>query len=274
MLKLNPLDHPICLAMPRRLTPLSAWYGHIPFAMFLVDLLRPRILVELGTHSGDSYCSFCQAVKELGLNTLCYAVDTWKGDPHSSGYGSEVLDDLRKHHDPLYGGFSHLIQSTFDDALRQFDDRTIDLLHIDGYHTYEAVKHDFESWLPKMRPSGVVLLHDISERQDDFGVWRLWEETKRKYRSFEFFHCHGLGVLATGKEESGELAALLTASDSEATVIREFFSQLGARVTMAWDYEAVIRNLQAQIAQMERSVGLRTTRKVGELLAKLRLREG
>lgn len=98
----NPLDHPICLHRPLRLTPFSTWQEHIPFAMCLVDLLRPNVIVELGTQGGDSYCAFCQAVKELGLSTRCYAVDTWKGDPDAGYYGPEVLADLRAHHEPLY----------------------------------------------------------------------------------------------------------------------------------------------------------------------------
>ena len=106
---MNPLDHPICLASPKRLTSVRSWHEHIPFAMFLVDLLRPSVLVELGTHAGDSYCAFCQAVKELNLNTRCYAIDTWKGDAHSGFYDARVLEDLRAHHDPLYGSFSSLI---------------------------------------------------------------------------------------------------------------------------------------------------------------------
>src|SRR3989304_1010407 len=175
---LNLLNHPICFAGPRRLTPASAWHEHIPFAMFLVDLLKPNVIGELGTHYGDSYCAFCQAVHELHLTTHCYAVDTWKGDPHSFFYGPDVLEDLRAHHDRFYGSFSRLIQSTFDEALQHFGDGTIDLLHIDGYHSYEAVKLDFASWLPKMSQHGIMLLHDINVRESEFGVWKLWDELK------------------------------------------------------------------------------------------------
>src|SRR5689334_2120110 len=97
------MKHPIIFHTPRRLTPFSGWVEHIPFAMFLVDVLKPSLIVELGTEYGDSYCAFCQAVQELNLDTRCYAVDTWQGDPQAGFYGPEVLADLRAHHDPLYG---------------------------------------------------------------------------------------------------------------------------------------------------------------------------
>lgn len=226
MKRFNPITHPVCFTPPLRGTP-SAWTGHVPFALYLMDLVRPRIFVELGTLLGTSYCAFCQAVVESGLATRCYAVDTWQGDAHTGPYGSEILVDLRTHHDPLYAGFSRLIQSTFDEALEQFEDGTIDLLHIDGYHTYEVVRHDFESWLPKLSEQGVLLLHDTNEHQKDFGVWKLFEELKEQYPYFEFLHEHGLGVLAVGRGAAELLRELVEASEQEQAAIRTFFSYMG-----------------------------------------------
>ncbi len=145
----NPLDHPLCLGTPGLLAH-STWLSHIPLGMLLVDLLRPTTIVELGTYRGVSYCAFCQAVKALELDTRCYAVDTWRGDVHSGLYGGDVLANLRTYRDRFYGDFSTLLQSSFDDAVTHFEDGSIDLLHIDGLHTYEAVCHDFETWLPKI----------------------------------------------------------------------------------------------------------------------------
>jgi hypothetical protein len=212
-------DHPL------RVAP-SAWWLHVPFAMFMVDALRPSVIVELGTHNGVSYCAFCQAVDTLKLNTHCCAVDSWEGDEHASFYGEEVLQDLKKHHDPLYSGFSRLIKSYFDAALSQFENGSIDLLHIDGLHTYDAVKKDFEGWLPKMNDRGVILLHDIAVYKEDFEVWKLWREVKSKYPSFEVSYGSGLGVLFVGNDYPAELAVLMKNS-SETPFIREFFCQLG-----------------------------------------------
>lgn len=246
--KFNPLDHPIFLAEPNRLDAISAWIEHVPFALLVIDLVRPNVLVELGTYTGVSYCAFCQAVRQLALETRCYAVDTWQGDPHSGYYGAQVLDELRAYHDPLYGDFSRLLQGTFDETARRFADGSIDLLHIDGLHTYQAVKHDFETWLPKLSRDGVILFHDIHVHEREFGVWQLWEELKAKYPSFEFMHGHGLGLLAVGIGRPPALDMLL-GSTEDAPPIRDLFHHLGARLGMRFEIE----RLHARLEDNERT---------------------
>lgn len=223
----NPLYHTISFSHPLRQVS-SAWTQHIPFAMFLIDLLRPQTIVELGTFTGASYCAFCQAVKELNLDTRCYAVDNWKGDLHNGFYDQSVLDNLKRHHDPLYGSFSQLIQSDFKEALSRFEDGSIDLLHIDGQHTYEAVSHDFKDWLPKLSDHGIVLLHNIEMYEQDFGVWRFWKELKAKYSSFELKHRGGLGLVAPKRSQPAALSPLMDAPEPEQHAIREFFFRLGS----------------------------------------------
>ena len=252
MIIFNPLDHPICFAKPLRLAQ-SAWVQHIPFGMFSVDILRPKIIVELGAYTGVSYCAFCQAVKTLRMGTRCYAIDTWEGDPHAGFYGPELLQEMKEHHDPLYASFSRLEQITFDGALEHFADGSIDLLHIDGFHTYDAAKGDFEKWLPKMSRWGVMMLHDINVREREFGLWKLWEELRVKYPHFAFFHGHGLGILGVGSQQLESMQALYGAPESEAVVIREFFHLLGSNIEKAAEEKRVsemlgqIRILTAEV---------------------------
>lgn len=225
------LDYPLALQMPHRLTDVNAWQPHLPFAFALVQLMRPKRFVELGTHKGDSYCGFCQAIDILGLDTLCHAVDTWVGDEQAGHYGPEVFAELKAYHDPRYGRFSTLVKGLFDDALEKFDDATIDLLHIDGLHTYDAVKHDFEAWLPKMTCRGVVLLHDVNEHQADFGVWRFWREIAERYAHGTFQFGHGLGIAAVGEEAAQALGPLFREMRDNPDLAR-YFSVLGERVLL------------------------------------------
>ena len=226
------LSYPVAWSRPRRLNAGSAWLGHIPFGMYLVGLLQPNVLVELGVHKGDSYCAFCQAVQELELPTKCFAVDTWRGDEHSGFYDEDVLRELRAHHDPQYGGFSQLLQSTFDEALDSFAAGTIDLLHVDGCHHYEAVRHDFETWLPKLSAQSVVLFHDTRENSRDFGVWRLWDELRADYPHLEFPHASGLGMLVTGANAPEAVRALTELDGDLEPRVQTFFAALGHRVEL------------------------------------------
>ena len=218
------------LQYPARLVWPSPWVGHIPFALWLVEALRPRVVVELGVHSGNSYCAFLQAVQSLELAAQCYGIDHWRGDEHSDHYGDDVYSELCSYHDPLYGSFSTLIRTTFEDALPYFSDRSVDLLHIDGFHTYEAVAKDFSDWLPKMSSRGVVLFHDINVRERGFGVWQFWEEEiAARYPTLAFVHSHGLGLAYVGSEGPPvSLRTLLASSDPDTiSRIRSYFARLG-----------------------------------------------
>ena len=210
--------------------PESAWLGHGPFAMWLVRALRPERIVELGTHNGFSYFAFCQAVAEGGLDTQCFAIDHWQGDEHAGFYGQDVFTRVSEHNQRHYAGFSTLMRASFDDALGDFADGSIDLLHIDGRHFYDDVKHDFESWRPKLSARAVVLFHDTDVHERGFGVQRLWAELVQDYPAFEFLHQHGLGVLGYGEDLPPEMAAFFAAVQDPdvAAQVRRSYERLGA----------------------------------------------
>lgn len=210
---------------PKHLT-FSTWADHIQFGYDLVEAIRPELLVELGTQAGMSYFTFCQSMKENDIEGLCYAVDTWEGEEHTGKYDDSTWELVSNHNRENYPGFSYLMRMFFEDAVAHFEDNTIDLLHIDGLHTYDAVKADFETWYEKVKPGGVILFHDIKARIKDFGVWRFWDEIEGEYPTFYFKHGFGLGVLRKpgGEENTSELMQLMfDSTPGEQAQLRRFY---------------------------------------------------
>lgn len=240
---------------PENLSSPAPWAGHIPFAAWLIAVMRPRTLVELGVYSGISYLTFCQAAVAHNVSMRMWGVDTWQGDAHAGIYdGQTILNTLRNQHDARYGHFSTLLQKTFDEALEDIADGSIDLLHIDGLHTYEAVRHDFETWQPKLSERAVVLFHDIAVREGDFGVWRYWEELTQQYPAFAFTHSNGLGVLLVG-EQKPQVLLEFSQNGQRAAQLQSCFRALGERFERRAErlhLDTVIADLQQKaVAQHE-----------------------
>ena len=177
-----------------RIYGVGAWTPHLHFAYDLVAVMKPALLVELGVDRGESYFAFCQSALENKTGTRCFGIDTWRGDEHAGGYDETTFTQVSAHNRGNFAAFSTLIRSTFDGALPQFEAGSVDVFHLDGLHTEAAVRHDIDSWLPKIRPGGILLLHDVGVRAKGFGVWKVWEELQEEGRSWMFHDGPGLGV--------------------------------------------------------------------------------
>ena len=164
----------------------SAWLTHAPFAFWLVEVLRPRSIAELGTHLGFSCFVFAEAVRRLGIDATIDALDSWEGDHHTGFYGEEVYDSVREFASENHPDTIRLVRGYFEDSRRLFADDSIDLLHIDGRHGYDDVRTDYDMWRSTVREGGIILFHDVEEHQEGFGVWRLWEELSSRVSVVHF----------------------------------------------------------------------------------------
>ncbi len=170
-----------------------------------------------------------QSADELGLECLLHGVDTWEGEKHAGHYDDSVWNDVSSYARTHYPDRVKLHRCFFDDALKSFADGSVDLLHIDGLHTFDAVKHDFETWLPKLSRRGIVLFHDIAEQREDFGVYILWDELKQRYPHVDFHHSHGLGVLFVGPDTQATYESLSAAGEFSPLA----YFELAGKVLMA-----------------------------------------
>lgn len=162
---------------------ITAWRGLEPFAHWLIQTIDPKLTVELGVDYGFSLIELARFNQGRTVG-----VDHFGGDAQA-GYRDirdEAWANIKE------SGFSiTLFEIPFDEALDLYKPSSIDILHIDGAHDYESVKHDFDSWLPKVRSGGIILMHDTQSFPNDVG--RFFHSIT--FPKFEILHSHGLGVV-------------------------------------------------------------------------------
>ncbi|HCU80056.1 MAG TPA: hypothetical protein DGN60_02690 [Chloroflexi bacterium] len=172
----------------------------------LIRILRRRRLrtvVEIGTFKGGTMWLWCQIAKDdanivsIDLkpkNSMEKRIDKYL-------YGLAVQSQQIS----LVRGDSGNVQ-TKDQLVNKLGLSKIDFLFIDGDHSYQGVKRDFELYAPLVRKGGIVAFHDIVYHPNfpETQVDRYWNELRDKYRFREFIDLEdergwgqwgGIGVL-------------------------------------------------------------------------------
>jgi predicted O-methyltransferase YrrM len=175
---------------PQEGTP---WSGLGTIAYEIITHLRPQNIVELGSKCGFSTFAMGLALRDLNLGGKIYAVDTWKGDLHADFYGEEVYENFMADRHTL--GLDDVVQPlrmTFAEASKEIAP-PIDVLHVDGLHTFKAVTADFNGFRHLLAPGAIVLFHDV---YTTFRQMRLfWTLLSLRYPSYRIPYSHGLGVI-------------------------------------------------------------------------------
>ena len=100
---------------PERST--GPWSGHRDFAYDLIRWRQPDVVVELGTHYGVSFFTFCQATIDAGTNTELHAIDTWEGDEHAGFYDESVFIRFGESANAFPSALIQLLRSTCNEKL-------------------------------------------------------------------------------------------------------------------------------------------------------------
>jgi hypothetical protein len=220
----------------------AEWFAHLAFANDLIAALRPSLLVELGTVSGDSYFGFCQSILEHGFDCACYGVLA----------STDECSQL-KSYNTHYEAFSYLLDS--DEASRRFSENSIDLLHI-----CQAANTAFDDWLPKVKPGGFVLIDGIESAFPD---------------QLAFHHGGGLRVL---RKPGGSplvsplLVSLLSGSREAREYVRRhyvIYSELTSELRAA-QHERTFLETELTRTQFERNDARRTLEQLQKSLAPAR----
>jgi predicted O-methyltransferase YrrM len=153
-----------------------------PFIAFLRRQPVLRTVVEIGTYRGGTLWLWCQIADP---NALIVTIDL-PGGPFGGGYddaqAEEIQSFARAHQQlVLLQGDSHA-PATRDALAATLNGAPVDFLFIDGDHTYEGVKQDYEMYSPLVRMGGIIAFHDILPHtaDEDCKVDLFWEELKQR----------------------------------------------------------------------------------------------
>jgi predicted O-methyltransferase YrrM len=169
----------------------------------LVANLKPKAVLEVGTCLGGTLFVLSRLADE---GATIISVDLPGG---KFGGGYQWLRTPIYKCFPRRGQRLHLIRGNSHDVKTQatvkhiLGSQKLDLLFIDGDHTYDGVKRDFTLYAPLVRKGGVVAFHDIAEHSRETGseVSRFWNEINQHYSHEEIIEDRkqgwaGIGILA------------------------------------------------------------------------------
>ena len=173
----------------------TGWKDHITFAQWIVKRKNPEVIVDLGVDWG--YSTFCFALPEIGH---IYGIDSFEGDEHAGihntyDYVLEKQKELQLDNITFIKGYFNEVAETWN--------KPIDILHIDGFHTYEAVKNDYETWSKFVKDDGIILFHDTMVFDRKFGVHKLFSKINLSKTNFKF--SYGLGVISKDQDLINEI---------------------------------------------------------------------
>jgi predicted O-methyltransferase YrrM len=170
--------------------------------LWLVEDHAPRTVAEIGTYAGGTLYCLCRLAQP---DATIASIDKPRGS-FGGGYTDERAEEMQKLF-PREQQKLHLIRddsqlpATLERLKGVLNGAQLDLLFIDGDHTYEGVKSDFEMYSPLVREGGMVAFHDILDHNPDSGceVATLWNEIRDDYRHVELavapYRWGGIGVL-------------------------------------------------------------------------------
>ena len=146
----------------------------------LMDLIyetHPQVCVEIGVYGGSSVYPMASALAFLKKGII-HAIDPWQEEECLVGYTPDNPNyDWWKNHshlEAIYQQFlmtltkhklkpyCHVMRMTSEQALSDFKDESIDILHIDGNHTENVAYSDAEMWLPKVKKGGYIWFDDVN----------------------------------------------------------------------------------------------------------------
>jgi predicted O-methyltransferase YrrM len=121
---------------------------------YATKIPKDGIIIEVGSYLGASACFLAVGAKKPDQRIYC--IDTWHNEGMTEGV-RDTFSEFKKNTEK----FNNIIplRGKSEDIAKNFKQK-IDLLFIDGDHSYETVKIDLNAWLPHTKNGAILIMHD------------------------------------------------------------------------------------------------------------------
>jgi len=168
--------------------------------------LKAKNVLEIGSYFGWSLHHWLELSEpgskvisiDLPISKFCGAADP-RCKKQEDIINNEWKNWAKKNKNKLY-----LIQDysqyerTKQKVVELLNNDLLDFVFIDGDHSYNAVKKDFEIYFDLVRPGGIIALHDIGYAEEG-GVHKFWDEIKNNFQHIElrkhYKNQKGIGII-------------------------------------------------------------------------------
>ena len=195
-------------ALARRAIEHPAWQkqSELTALLHLLERRRLRTVVEIGTHRGGTLWAWCQVAEP---DALIVSIDLDLPD-HEKIQASQLLELARARQALRLLRLDSHDEETLEALQAELRGRQIDFLFIDGDHSYDGVRLDYEMYGPLVDRGGLIAFHDVlpHPHAPECEVERFWREIRGDFRHIELLDAYartwgGIGVLYAGVGESG-----------------------------------------------------------------------
>lgn len=160
---------------------LQGWGSQHRLINLMIEQVRPRLIVEVGSWKGGSAVHMADEARRLGLDTTILCIDTWLGSPGIYLRRDHTYDSLNFRHgyprlyfqfiaNVLHGGHQETIvplAQTSDNAIEILRGLGVrpSLVYLDAAHEYEPVKKDISNYFSILADDGVMIGDDFNRRR-------------------------------------------------------------------------------------------------------------
>lgn len=178
---------------------IQGWFGYQEFYSEIVKSASDNShFVEVGTWKGTSAAFMAVEIINSGKKIKFDCVDTWEGSIEHAEYdcvkNKTLFEEFLKNIEPVKN-YINPVKLPSSEAVKKYEDKSLDFVFIDAAHDYENVFLDVSNWYGKIKSGGILSGHDCFYPPVNSAINDFWAKLPEPKSPIKYYHTQGCWVL-------------------------------------------------------------------------------